>query len=161
MKEVSRNLFVGSNSECHLGSRSDWAVIHACKTCHRIGVGYTGNLSPTHSNYLIKEHENQLYLNLVDMDPTLMPKYTHPIMKAAMTFMANRIALTNVLVHCDQGLSRSPSIALLYLARKGEIPNTDFLTAKEGFLKVYPNYTPARGIASYLNLYWDELREIS
>jgi hypothetical protein len=63
-----------------------------------------------------------------------------------------------VLISCDQGQSRSPSIALLYLAKiLHAIPNTNFREASREFLKIYPTYNPALGISRFLTDKWDEI----
>lgn len=83
MKEIIENLFVGKDFDCSAVG-SDYAIINACKTCHQKEVNYSGNLSSSHPNYLIYENHNNLFLNLVDMDRELLPKYTHSIMKSAL-----------------------------------------------------------------------------
>ncbi len=59
-----------------------------------------------------------------------------------------------VLIHCNQGMSRSPSIGLLYLAVKEKINNSTFNIAKEEFLKIYPNYSPS-GVQEFLIENWN------
>ena len=58
-----------------------------------------------------------------------------------------------VLIHCNQGISRSPSIGLLYLAVKGIIKNENYNIAKEDFIKIYPKYEPS-GIKEFLEINW-------
>ena len=41
-----------------------------------------------------------------------------------------------VLIHCNQGISRSPSIGLHYLSVKGIIKNESYEVAKEDFIKI-------------------------
>lgn len=156
MIEIYKNLFVGSDLDC-IQVGPDFAVIHACKTCHQKGVGYRGNLPSSHLNYLIYEVGLNLYLNLVDMEKELSPVYTHPIMKSAMGFIEKYIQNHSVLIHCNQGQSRSPSIGLLYLARKEFINNSSFQESKVQFDKLYPFYTPGCGIELYLNSFWKEI----
>jgi len=159
MKEIIENLFVGNDFDCSAVG-SDYAIIHACKTCHQKGVGYSGNLSSSHPNYIIYENYNNLFLNLVDMDRELLPKYTHPIMKSALEFIRDNITVEKILVHCNQGQSRSPSIDLLYLAQNGNITNSSFIEAKKEFVKFYPSYQLGRGVERYLNNNWERLLEL-
>ena len=156
MIEIIDNLFIGNDHDCFARGNS-YSVIHACKTCHQRGVGYRGSLSPSHPNYLIFEQENHLYLNMVDMERELLPRFTHPIMKSAMCFIEINITKTKILVHCNQGYSRSPSIGLVYLAREKKIASTSYPDARNGFLTIYPNYIPGRGICLYLMNNWQEL----
>ena len=156
MKEIINNLFIGNDADClNIGNDKDYAIIHACKTCHQKGVGYRGNLSSNHPHYLILEHSNHLYLNMVDMDRELMAKFTHPIMKSALNFIKTHIEGKKVLIHCNQGQSRSPSIGLVYLAQNGFIKNSTYLKAKEEYLELYPSYFPGKGIELYLNNNWE------
>ena len=158
MIEVNKNLFVGAEQHCSFDSSDEWAIIHACKhPCHANAVGYKGKLSPTHPNYLIFESGKHLVLNLVDMEREFLPKFTNPIMETAMQFIDKYISNNKILVHCNQGQSRSPSLALLYLARQDVITNTSYSEATTEFIKIYPIYSPGTGIAAYLNRHWDYL----
>jgi predicted protein tyrosine phosphatase len=67
----------------------------------------------------------------------------------------DNIQHSKILLHCNQGQSRSPGIALLYLLK-----HTDILGEKEmaaaiaAFRAIYPPYAPARGMAEYIRLNW-------
>jgi len=64
-----------------------------------------------------------------------------------------------VLVHCDRGESRSPSIALLYMAaRLGELPTDSLEAAEEKFRVIYPHYNPQPGIREHLRQNWHRYR---
>lgn len=159
MLEVYKNLFVGDVQDCRFISPDGWATIHACKhPCHINDVGYRGSLPQSHPNYLIAEKEKDIFLNMVDMERELSPVYTNPIMKAAMAFIEKHISGKKVLVHCNQGMSRSPSISLLYLSRIGQVSDESFENAVIDFKPKYPNYNPARGIALYMSRNWEVLK---
>jgi len=161
MKEIYPNLFIGTENDCNFSNVDDMAIIHACKyPCHVKAVGYKGSLPPTHPNYLILENEQHLFLNMVDMERELSPIYTHPIMKSAMTFIEKHVADQKILIHCNQGVSRSPSIALLYLARKRYITNSSYAVAMDDFRNLYSGFNPGGGIALYMIKFWDELIEL-
>lgn len=81
-------------------------------------------------------------------------------MKSDMTFIDKYIAARKVLVHCNQGLSRSPSIVLLHLAIKGFIANDSYSDAVTDFRRMYPYFSPGRGIALYMNNNWEELLKL-
>ncbi len=159
MTKINYNIYIGDDSDC-LNNRSDIAIIHACKTCHQKGVGYRGNLSSTHPNYLVFVTTDHLYLNMVDMEREFLPKFTHPIMKSSFDFIEKYLSVKPILIHCNQGFSRSPSIGLVYLARKNEISNTSYINAKNSFLEKYPQYAPGRGIELYLRNNWNDLMEL-
>lgn len=158
MHEVAENLLVGAEAACSHGDPSR-AVVHACKhPCHQDAVGYTGNPSSSHPEYLVASRDGDLYLNLVDMNKKLKHRYTGPIVDAALDFIDENIEQRPVVVHCNQGRSRSPSLALLYLAKRaGEIPDASYAAAREAFEDRYPGYVPGRGIQRYLETEWNRL----
>ncbi len=158
MKEIHPNLFVGNDADCAKCTHdSDFAIVHACKTCHQSALGYTKSLIPIHPNYLIFETGRHLYLNLVDMPNEFQSKFTHPIFDRALDFISKYISAHKVLIHCNQGLSRSPSLGLVYLAGNGIIANKNYETAVSAFLKLYPDYEPGNGVKLYTRNNWDYL----
>src|SRR5256714_6536015 len=60
-----------------------------------------------------------------------------------------------MMVHCVAGRTRSPSITLLYLAtRLNVLPTDSFEAAEEAFRRLYPYYSPTRGIREHIRRYW-------
>jgi hypothetical protein len=155
-EEVHKNLFVGDLQDCQ--SASDFSIVHACKDpCHKIGVGYQGNLSPNHPNYLIKESSENLYLNLVDMNK-ISPKYTNEPINKSILFIQRKLKEgKKVLIHCNIGQSRSCSIAMVYLARNDIISKESFDLALTDFIKLYSNTNLGIGFRNYLSQNWDDL----
>jgi hypothetical protein len=153
MIEVYRNLFVGNDSSCFCSEKSGWALVHACKIpCHQKAVGYIGSLSPNHPYYLICEKPNHLFLNIIDPPRPMFPSL---LFTKSLDFIDYHIKDRKVLVHCNNGLSRAPSIALLFLAKRiGKINNDSFQQAAIDFKKLYSHYQPGRGIATYLHQNW-------
>lgn len=156
MFEVYDRIFVGAEGTCRQG-QGDLAVVHACKTpCHCRAVGYSGSLSKTHPNYLVLERGNDLYLNMIDPDAPLFmaPTFTTFLKFAEEHWKEGR----RILIHCNQGLSRAPSLAMLFLAkRRGAISNDSFDAAKHDFAAMYRAYSPGGGIVKYLRTHWVEL----
>jgi hypothetical protein len=156
MIEVHENLFVGAETDEHaIRGHGGWFVIHACKEpYHRQALGYTGRAaSKDHPEYLLARRDGCLILNLVDVDNV---SFISPvIIDAALEAIAANVASKKVLVHCNQGQSRSPSIALLYLAKyttKFEgLTQNDALST---FGAIYPPFMPARGMADFARLNW-------
>jgi predicted protein tyrosine phosphatase len=158
MIEIYPNLYIGNQDDYELkvARQPDWAVVHACKEpYHRQALGYTGRAaSKTHPEYLIARRENRLILNLVDVDnPAYIPK---EITDAALTFVHEQLSSgTKVLVHCNQGGSRSPSIGLLYLAKfTDKLSTSSFTEAENSFRSLYPPYDPAVGIRGFMIQHW-------
>ena len=159
MIEVHRALFVGAETDYEMNKSRfspGWAIVHACKEpYHRQALGYTGRGAPkTHPEYLIARRGNRLILNLVDADdPAYIPD---EIMEAAVEFIHSELSGgKRVLVHCNQGLSRSPGIAMLYLATHTDRVSRDsFEAAVVAFRTIYPPFSPAVGIAGWLRERW-------
>ena len=161
MKKIYNDLFVGSDVDCAICViNPEYSIIHACKTCHQRAVGYKGSLPPTHPNYLIYENGAHLFLNMVDMPNELQPRFTNPIFDCAISFIKREIQNRKILIHCNVGQSRSPSIGLIYLAITGIISNNSFETAMEEFRKLYPEYFPGTGIMLYMQHNWDFLMNL-
>jgi len=175
MREVSKNLYCGSEQDFYMlvGGRNvfrfdseidaampeGWAVVHACKEpFHRIALGYTGKGAPKgHSEYLwALRDKNRLVLNMVDA-----PKpefFDMRIIDVAISFIDWKLSVgKKVLVHCNEGKSRSCAICLLYLASLGisedkalfELFEAEFMERK------YPEYAPGAGIRAFMQQNWN------
>lgn len=160
MKQIfkSRNtgaeLWIGSQEDyekqtAHFDAEN-WAIVHACKEpYHRQLLGYTERAAPKdHPEYLFAEREGVLYLNLVDAP---LPEYIpEELINKALDFIDQQLkAGTHVLVHCNQGESRAPSIGLLYLVRINYLAGNP-----EGiqilFKDIYPEYNPGKGMLGFV-----------
>lgn len=131
-----------------------WAIVHACKEPHhREMLGYEGRAAPKDDpEYLFGIRGNRLVLNLVDAaDSAYVPK---AIVDAALAFIAANLGGgRHILVHCNQGRSRSPVIAMLYLA-PGLTPEFD--AAETAMRAIYPDYDPAAGMRGFAKANWPE-----
>ncbi|RKH06112.1 phosphatase [Corallococcus sp. CA053C] len=165
MVEIWPGLNIGSESDYEQKVRhlDGWSVVHACKDpYHRQALGYSGRGAPKeHPEYLIARRNNRLILNLVDVaDPAFIPK---ECVDAAIDFTSE--ALTGgrkVLIHCNQGGSRAPSIGLLYLiARTPCIGAQSFVDAEAEFRALYPAYAPARGVQEFARQRFLEYRALN
>lgn len=155
MREVHDRLYVASDEKC-FHDRAGWSVVHACKhPCHQDAVGYTGDLDQNHPHYLILEEGSNLYMNLVDPEiPLFMPESFHRFLDFA---SARYRTGDQLLVHCNKGFSRAPSLALLFLAKElEELPDGSFPAARVAYNERDPAYAPSRGIRTYLSENWEE-----
>ena len=155
MIEVHKNLFVGSQGDASsIHGHNGWFVVHACKEpYHRQALGYTGRGAPkSHPEYLIARRESRLILNLVDVDD--VNYIAAEIIDAALSGIDQNIGSKKVLVHCNQGFSRSPAIAFLYLLKFTELFRGK--NCQQDFVQLYPHYAPAKGMADYVTINWSK-----
>lgn len=160
MIEVYKNLFIGNLIDFERNQfDSDFYFVQACKEpCHRKALGYSGRSADTnHPEYLIAYRERRIILNMID--PPTAKYFDNIQFEKSLLFIEENLKKGNkVLIHCNQGISRSPSIGLLYLAVKGIIKNDNYSLAKEDFMKIYPNYKPS-GIKQFLEINWNNFFE--
>jgi len=168
LHELEPWLWIGGDEDCALALASQrvnqsWtAVIHAAKwPCHANAVGYGYDskvvLAKNHPEYLWAERPGSLYLNIIDPP---VPLFQVAIFTTALDYIAEHDEPGGrQVIHCNEGLSRAPSIALLYLAKRAErLPDDSYDKAREVFLTRYPRYKPGGGIATFLSEHWKEIR---
>ncbi|MDR7856098.1 dual specificity protein phosphatase [Tissierella sp.] len=163
MLEIIKNLFVGNEEHYfnlkkeHIPGREvdqpcdNFAVVHACKEpYHRQLLQYTGRGAPKdHPGYLFAERGNRLFMNIVDAPKSLF--FDKTMIDKAIDFMEKKLDEgLKVLVHCNEGASRSPSISLLYLIKNGYIKGDTLEDCEVEFLKLYPNYNPGKGMRDFV-----------
>lgn len=156
MREVFPRVFVGNQLSCRSGT-TEMAVVHACKSpCHQRAVGYSGSLAREHPEYLALEDGANLWLNMID--PPL-PLFQREVFHRFLAFAAlHHDRGGSVLIHCNQGESRSPSLALLLLARHlRQLPDVSFAAACHAYQAVDAAYRPGVGIARFLTEEWNGL----
>jgi len=159
MTEIHKNLFIGNKNdyEFKVKNQEGWNVVHACKEpYHRQALGYSGRGAPkNHPEYLIAKRGNRLILNLVDVEnPAYIAK---EIIDEALKFIDQSLKEgRKILVHCNQGMSRSPGIGLLYLAKEGIIYNSTFEEALAEFKEIYPGINMAGGMHGFLVGNWGD-----
>ena len=158
MIEVQQGLFVGTERDCRRGDLA-MAVVHACKSpCHTSAVGYRGSLPSTHPNYLFVESGNDLVLNMIDPP---VPLFKPEMFAAFLRFSCRQFAESRpVLIHCNQGESRAPSLALVFMAKVSHaIDDSSYASARAAFERLFSGYRPGLGIQTYLNQQWAALGE--
>lgn len=158
MREIVAGLFVGSELDCPIVSPvsspftpGSVAVLHCCKhPCHARALGYSpkgfmpdGTQLKDHPGYLVHRDGRQMYLNMIDGPAKF---FSIAVMRRALDFLSEHAGQTT-LIHCNHGLSRSPSIALLYLAKR---VGMDYLTASAHV----SDYLPSPGIQEFLTQNW-------
>lgn len=145
-------LFVGNaqDFEQDVKDKLDWAVVHACKEpYHRELLSYTTPGAPKDDpEYLVAIRDDEMFCNLVDA-----PKKEYipeEIIFAVLNFIDNKLKSgKTVLIHCNQGESRAPTLALMYMIADGKISGNLQEILNE-FLKIYPSYLPGVGMLDTL-----------
>ena len=158
MKEVAAGLWVG-NQDAGVAALqdSDWAVVNTSKVLHARLVGVPANQLRQTPNYLEFEREGLLSFNMVDGPAHLYGLLGTPAFVKALDFIDEWRGTRLVLINCDQGMSRSPTVALLYMAKRtGEIPADSFSAARRAFQAHYPMYNPG-GIGAFVASSWSEI----
>jgi hypothetical protein len=142
---------VGDQASC---SATGTPTVHACKRpCFWIAVG-SKQPGPHDLNYLFVEGGADLYLNMVDADARF---FRPELFTVALDFIDHWNGYVHI--HCNEGKSRAPSIALLWLAKRaGEIPARSYSAAKLAYLAINPSYTPGAGISQFMADNWEALR---
>lgn len=145
LHKVSHNLFIGDIEACKRTGYSD-CIIHACKSPCFIRI-MGGKVEKDDPNYLYYETEKDLFLNIVDADEPLFYKATFD---KALEFIEKHVFDNRVIIHCGEGKSRSPSIAMLYLFR-----NLEYREAQNRMQDIYDWYYPSIGIDEWLGWNWE------
>ena len=148
MVKVAPNLYVGDALDVKTAEERGYSIISAGKEFHRRLLGYEGQSAPKDKDYLWAERPHHLYLNLVDSEsPDYIPK---ELIEHAIQFITDQLNLGNkVLVHCSEGMSRGPSIALIWMQRFQLLPASGNAAMKK-FRKIYPQYSPRGGMKGYI-----------
>ncbi len=140
------------------GSFDGWLVHAAKDKCHRATVGYD-KIASSHPEYLSARRGTHLFLNIVDAP---VPIFRAEVFTAALDFIDEAVkAGMPIGVHCNQGHSRAPSIALLWKAkRERTIPDDSYAAARAAFEAMLPadTYQPGKGIETFLSGNWAAIR---
>lgn len=149
-------LYVGGDKDFEkIAHRSGWSVLRCCKYGpggHQQTLGYETLAAPKGPNYLWVRKGNLMALNLLDLDDPFF--VSEDMMKKGLDFIDERLkAGDKVLTACNQGQSRGPTTALLYLRRIGEM-TYHFVSAERVFKTLYPPFDPGIGMRQYARMHW-------
>lgn len=160
MKELTSRVYIGNLQDAETLPFYDWAVVHACKDpCYTQVAGKS--LSKDSPDYLWIEANKQLYLNMIDPP---IPLFKLELFHKALDFIEKHwwnandgICDTNILIHCNQGLSRAPTIGMIWISHYLNLiePKQDPAEIMEIFRKeFYPDYKPGKGIEEFVLDNW-------
>lgn len=159
--QIIPGLYVGDDDAYQrLKDRPGWSFLRCCKEGpggHRQTLGYTTLGAPKDKNYLWVKRGNHMALNLLDLDD---PEFiAEGMINMGLDFIRERLAAGDkVLIACNQGHSRGPTTALMYLRTVGEMPYA-FTKAERVFRTLYPKYDPGQAMRQYARSHWRQLEE--
>lgn len=161
MQEIAKNLFIGDIGDFQSLDIAKWALVHATQTVHYSLMGWDRkfNKPPRNNpNYIKLELENRFSLNWVDGGAHLYNWTGVETFVEILDFIDRWISKRPILIHCDQGLSRSPTVGLLYLAKREKaISNDTYQEAYNDFIRLFPSYSPS-GIGEYVSKNWEFIK---
>lgn len=137
------------------------ALLCAKNPYHKEIVGYDRNCPKDHPEYLVayRPKEHIMALNMVDA-----PKpefFSDKMVLAGIDFIQNELAQNNdVVVVCNQGESRSPTMCLMYMMAHGDFSKT--LSHSEVFTqfsRIAKEWNPNNGILQYAIQFWNKVKE--
>lgn len=150
--KVATYVFVGSDADL-ASLKTMPAVLHAAKEpWHRKFVGYqTAGAPKEDPEYLWAIRGDEMALNLIDVDDPLYVPFS--LMDKAVNFVNYfRTRGRNVFIHCNQGVSRGPTVAFLAIA---PLLDADFIKASMQFLELYPAFHPKDGVYKFAAQHWN------
>jgi hypothetical protein len=159
-EQIIDRLYIGDDAGYEkIKGKDGWSCLRCCKDGpggHKELLGYHTLGAPKGPDYLwYRKNKHLMALNIIDLeDPSFVPV---PAIEEGIAFVTERMnAGDKVLVACNSGHSRSPSITMLYMRSVGELPQP-INRAKKIFKTLYPPYDPAHGIDFRVHELWDEI----
>lgn len=143
MKLIIDGLYVGSqNNFFELMQNENWVFVQAAREpffLKECDLKYIS--SEKEPLFVIKQ--NLIALNLSDSRDESTSELMIMASTALRFIKENLDNDKNVLVHCNHGVSRSPSIALMYVLKNtGLLSNKTFAEIIETYKSIYPKYNP-------------------
>jgi len=159
MIEIYNSIFIGDQHDYELiKNENGWAILHCCKHPHHMVLtGYSGNLHPSHPDFKYKKSGNRLALNLVDVrdyNEKYLQYYKEMFADAFCFLDEYYLEGRKILIHCNKGESRAPTIAMMYATKHGAFGESSFSAAATRLSEIYPNYNPKIGIFKTIELLW-------
>lgn len=159
MIQVHDNIFVGQVGELLKLDKKEWSVLGVTNSYHYIMHNWVrGGKYSDNPCYVIHEEEGLMSINWVDAEARFFDYQRKGVKNFIRVLDFIEKQQKPVFIFCDQGYSRSPSVALLYLAKRLKmLPDNSFIAARRAFEKIYPDYSPS-GIADFLCEHWEEIK---
>lgn len=163
MKEIKENLFVGNRKDFYEALKDEEFAVLSCSKKQHVEHVFPKtrrlHVPKYDKNYLFKESPMWASMNLVDAESA--DYFDSDLIEKGLRFvrMHHGVYQEKVLICCEQGMSRSPSIALLYLALTGQIDDKSYFWARKEFEHLYGGYSPNQGVFEHLEKNWMSYRK--
>lgn len=164
MIEIYPRLYIGNQDdyEYTVKNLKGWKVIHACKEpYHRQLVGYTGrHCEIDHPEYLMAPRHGRIAMNLIDSDAKYIPpQLIRSILDIVDIWLKKG---SKILIHCNQGISRSPMLGFLYLLKfTKKIKSVNLEIALTEFKSIYNNFNPSLGVIEFIEQNFNDYAKIN
>jgi hypothetical protein len=158
MKQISPNVFVGDDADYEkVKDSKDWSFVRCCKFGpggHKDTLGYETQGAPDGKDKYWVRRGNRLALNLLDLDD---PNFIDPEMiQKALDFIRDHVDHFKVLVACNAGMSRGPTMGLMWLRTIGRMPY-GFMQSEKHYTNLYRKFDPSPGIEQFARMHWASL----
>ena len=148
---VADGIWVGSDQDVPLAQAQGKAIVTLAKHGpygHAKTLGYGSGAAPQGPERLWAVRGDHLITNAVDSEAGHPDSYA--IFDEAVRYaLAMKAEKKDLLIHCNQGQSRAPSVAVAVLMDLGLLPKNLFSAITE-FKKLYPSYAPRGGVMDWL-----------
>lgn len=169
MKKIVEHLYVGTVSDIPCAKQAGISILGACKEpLHRQHAklqgeseeGYVGRAMPKDEpEYLFAERDHALYLNLIDAREA---KYIpDEVIDKALEFIDKEVADgRDVLICCNKGESRSPSIALMWMVKNKYFEDIDDMNLMICLIEQNTNvrFNQSEGMREFTKRFIDEYK---
>jgi protein-tyrosine phosphatase len=158
MKQISPNVYVGSDEDYDkLKDDKSWAFVRCAKYGpggHQQTLGYHTLAAPEGKNKFVARKGNLLALNLLDLDdPNFVPEEA---IQQGLDFIRDHVDSQKVLIACNAGVSRGPTMGLMWLRTIGRMPY-GFMQSERQYRNLYRDYDPSLGIEQFARSHWSSL----
>lgn len=174
MIEITPKLYIGTTDE--IAAVLDFKIVNLAHTFHYdLHHWKLRDKSVDRSSdpcYILHTDPRILSLNWIDGEAKYFDYNGEGVrnVQKALSFIDKFLGPFNVLITCNKGQSRSPSLGMVYLAKctnelSERVTSDDgfvyskptYQEARERFMKLYPFYLPGQGITQFLIEHWHEL----
>jgi len=159
MIKLADKLYIGKCSHCKHSVQDTVTLIYTCHwPCSRMQNKVCSlDTCPGQENLMHgTENSRSKYLDLANME---IPRYRVEEINQYLDLIDDNLSRGDVYLISENGESRSPSMALLWMAFRGNlISRSSFAAARSDFTRIFPNYIPWPGWTIFFEQEWDALR---